>query len=419
MQPGDGAVVAADNLDRFPAGGGERRGDACREHEAVHAVLQVLYDLLPGGDVAAAGSERLGKRSVLDVDIIARKVEIVVTAAAILAYYTAGVGLVNHEEALILLFEPDKLGDGRDVAVHAVDAFDDDENLVVPALNLLKDPLELGKVIVIEGLMVGIGKPDPLGQGIMGQRVIDNEVALAREAADEGHIGRPSSRADNGVLRVLPSGNSLFQLPIDGFFPGEDTGAGSGSAVFLYGVYRGLHGLGIAGHAEVVIRAKIDDGPAVDHGGVAHDAVMRDEIRIEFIPERPGHPGLQLSVFARLCEVRDSRSASGIPAPGRGTGIKAVKHRVYVLRGFLDISQLLKICIEDNDSVLLLNLRDTAEETQAVHPELLDKSGCVRYGCLPGVSIGYGCLPGGNIAKRPDNNVTYDSLDFTKLLLLN
>ena len=154
MQSGDSAVVAADDLNRLPAGGGKRRRNAGCEHEAVHAVLQILDDLLSAGDVTAAGPKRLGERSVLDVDIIRIKVEIIVTSSGIAAYNASGVGFVHHEEALILLLEPDIVRDWCDITIHAVNALDNDEHFVVPATDLLQDALKLDKVIVVEDLSV-------------------------------------------------------------------------------------------------------------------------------------------------------------------------------------------------------------------------------------------------------------------------
>ena len=151
--------------------------------------------------------------------------KIIIAAAGVVSDYAAGVSLIHHEEAPVLLLKPDKIRDGRNVAIHAVNTLDDDENLVVLAFHLLQDALELGNVIMVKCLAVCLGKPDPFCQGIMGQGIIDNEIPPARKAADKCHVGRPATRADNGILRVLPFRYGLFKLQVERLFTREDTRA--------------------------------------------------------------------------------------------------------------------------------------------------------------------------------------------------
>lgn len=131
--------------------------------------------------------------------------------------------LVDHQEAAVLLLDAHELRHGGNVAVHAVHALGDDEHLGVLIAAGAENGLERGGVVVREGAALGVGEARAFVDGIVRERVIDDEIALAAEVADDRHIRGMSADENNGVLGMLPRGNGIFQLFVDGLLAAEQT----------------------------------------------------------------------------------------------------------------------------------------------------------------------------------------------------
>lgn len=127
--------------------------------------------------------------------------------------------LVDHQEAAVLLLDAHELRHGGNVAVHAVHPLGDDEHLGVLIAAGAENGLERGGVVVREGAAFGVGEARALVDGIVRERVIDDEIALAAEVADDRHIRGMSADENNGVLGMLPRGDGIFQLLWMGFSP--------------------------------------------------------------------------------------------------------------------------------------------------------------------------------------------------------
>ena len=63
-------------------------------------------------------------------------VEVLADAAAGLPQHAQGMRLVDHQQGLVPLLQVDELGQIGDVAVHAVDALDDDQHAAIVAAEL-------------------------------------------------------------------------------------------------------------------------------------------------------------------------------------------------------------------------------------------------------------------------------------------
>ena len=94
-------------------------------------------------------------------------------------------GLVDHQQGLVPLLHVDQLGQIGDVAVHAVDALDDDQHAAILAAELGQHPLGGLGVVVRERPPPRAGKDRPLDDAVVGQGVVQDEVARADEVADD------------------------------------------------------------------------------------------------------------------------------------------------------------------------------------------------------------------------------------------
>mgnify|MGYP006978591752 FL=1 len=211
----DGGIVLQE-ADGFERRRGERGRNAHGEHEPRQVVAQILDERAAARKVSAAGAETLGERAHFHVDIVPGKTEVFVHAAAGPAEHARRVRLVDHQEAAVLLLDAHELRHGGNVAVHAVHALGDDEHLGVLIAAGAENGLERGGVVVREGAALGVGEARALVDGIVRERVIDDEIALAAEVADDRHIRGMPADENNGVLGMLPRGDGIFQLFVDG-----------------------------------------------------------------------------------------------------------------------------------------------------------------------------------------------------------
>ena len=136
--------------------------------------------------------------------------EILVHAAAGLADDAGAVGFIHHQEAAVLLFQGHKGGHVGDVAVHAVRALDDDQHLGEMRSVYLQDVFQRLGVIVGEGLGNGPAQPAALLDGVVRQRIVDDQIALAAEIAYHRYVGGVPADTDQRVLGVLPVGDFPF-----------------------------------------------------------------------------------------------------------------------------------------------------------------------------------------------------------------
>ena len=103
--------------------------------------------------------------------------------------------------------------------------------------------------------------------GIVRERVIDDEIALAAEVADDRHVRGMPADENNGVLGVLPRGDGIFQLFVDGLLAAEQTAGRGAAPVVRGGLLRCLDRFRPAGHTGVIVGAEVQDlAPVVERG---------------------------------------------------------------------------------------------------------------------------------------------------------
>ena len=301
----DGGILLQE-ADGFERRRGERGRNAHGEHEPRQVVAQILDERAAARKVSAAGTETLGERAHFNVDIVPGKTEVFVHAAAGPAEHARRVRLVDHQEATVLLLDAHKLRHGGNVAVHAVHALGDDEHLGVLIAAGAENGLERGGVVVREGAALGVREARALVDGIVRERVIDDEIALAAEVADDRHVRGMPADENNGVLGMLPRGDGIFQLFVDGLLAAEQTAGRGAAPVVRGGLLRCLDRFRAAGHTGVIVGAEIQDLAPVMERGIAQRRIVAEKVRVAGLVRR-AQTLLKGGVFRRILKARDRR----------------------------------------------------------------------------------------------------------------
>ena len=92
------------------------------------------------------------------------------------------VRLIDHQPGAVALLQLDELRQVGDVAVHGIEAFDDDQRVAARAPVRAQQPLEVIEIVVPEGERLGVRKLDAGEQAVVRQLVVQDEVARNRAA---------------------------------------------------------------------------------------------------------------------------------------------------------------------------------------------------------------------------------------------
>ena len=184
-------------------------------------------------------------------------------AAAVRAQHADGMGFVDHQQGLVPLLDLDEPRQVGKVAVHAVDAFDGDQHAAVFAAELRQQLIERLPIVVREGPPPGAGR-SPLHDAVVGQRVVQDQVAGAEQVADRRFVGRVAADEDDRIFDAEEFGDRPLQLAVDRLSRPRPAGwprrwCRSGRWRRLAAAYDR-----IARHADVVVAGEVDQLAAVD-----------------------------------------------------------------------------------------------------------------------------------------------------------
>ena len=96
------------------------------------------------------------------------------------------------------LDEPRQIGK---VAVHAVDAFDGDQHAAILVPQFAQQLIERLPIVVRERPPPCAGKNRTLHDAVVGQRVVQDQIAGAEQVADRRFVGRVAADEDDRRLR--------------------------------------------------------------------------------------------------------------------------------------------------------------------------------------------------------------------------
>ena len=123
-------------------------------------------------------------------------------AAAVRAHHADRMRLVDHQQGLVPLLDLDEPRQIGIVAVHAVDAFDRDQHAAIFAAQLREQLIERLPIVVRERPPPRAGQDAALDDAVVGQRVVQDQIARAEQVADRRFVRRVTADEDDRVLRA-------------------------------------------------------------------------------------------------------------------------------------------------------------------------------------------------------------------------
>ena len=280
-------------------------------------------------------------------------------------------GFVHHEEAAVLLFQGHESGHVGNVAVHAVYALDDDQHLGKMRAVDLQNVFQRFGIVVGEGLGNGPAQTAALLDGVVGQRVVNDQVAPAAEIAHHRHVGGMPAYADQRILGVLPVGDFPLQFLIQAFFACQQAAAAGAGAVPVDGGLGGLLDLLAAAHAHIVVAAEVEYLLPGHQAGVLQRRIVADEVGVAVAGGVQSLlPSGEDLIFRRVLETSDGRD--------RPVFVRLIlRHAVQVIpdhpgqivhRGTLAV-----FLGGEHHAKLLLHLEGNRQYLQAVAAQIVDE----------------------------------------------
>ena len=270
----DTTWVVFESADSSECGGrvGWREPDA--EHEAWGGEFEVFDQGVFASDIASARAEGFAQCSHPYIDIVGVDTEMLGESSAAGAHRTDRVRFVDHQPALMFLANLHELGEIREVAVHAVDTFDDDQHTAVPLALFGEGCIEGFVIIVWERSASASGKNGSLDDAVVGQGIVKDQVLLADDVSDDRFVGGVTTHHDDRVFHPDPVRDFLFELTVDILLATDQSGGGYAGAVLLGRLEHRLGDIWVAAHTEVVVAGETDQVLAVDSGCVPSQALM-------------------------------------------------------------------------------------------------------------------------------------------------
>ncbi len=243
--------------------GGRRRGDRRRqgggEDEARRVGAHRVDHRACAGDVTAQRAEGLGQGAFDDVDAPGQSLALG-DAAAARSVHADGVDLVDIGHGVVAFGELDDLLDRRDVAVHRIDAFEDDQ-LGALAAGRLQQAFQMRNVVVAEDLLFGARAAHALDHRGMVQFVRDDQAVRQqpRDRRDRRLVGDEAGGEDQRRFLVVQVGQFMFELDQRVRGTGDVARAAGAGAHAAGRILEGGDHVGVLAHAEVVVGAPDGD----------------------------------------------------------------------------------------------------------------------------------------------------------------
>ena len=198
--------------------------------------------------------------------------------------------LVHVRHRVVTFGEVAYLGNRRDVAVHGVQAFEDDQ-LVAAVARGAKEFLEMGDIVVAEDHPLRRGAADALDHGIVVQRIREDEAIREKigDRGDGGEVGNPAGGEDQRTVFAVQIREVGLELDERMAGACDVPSAARANAVLGGSGRHRLDHLGVAAHSEIVVGAPDGD-------------VLR--WRVAAVPKRAGE------MFGASFEIREDAVAT-------------------------------------------------------------------------------------------------------------
>ena len=136
-------------------------------------------------------------------------------------------GFIDKKHAVVFFLKTYDARQIRDIAVHAEEAFGDNDRVFAVRAFFLKHSFQRVTVVVIVGETLGTRQTGPLQQGIVCKPVVKNAVFFAKEKTQGRDIGGMTADVDNAVFDIVKFGETLFQKSVWRTFPTHKTACAS------------------------------------------------------------------------------------------------------------------------------------------------------------------------------------------------
>ena len=203
---------------------GQRRRGRGRVDEAARPVDQQVDHAARGRDVAAADAECLAERSHLQWHALLQA-ELRNPAAPARAEHADGMGLVHEQQRVMRLAQIHDFAQRGGIAVHAEDAFGDDEDSrarksLACRFQQERQPVE---VVVREHSQRCAAEPCGVDQRSVTEFVEDDGVVLSAERREDAHGRGVTAREGERGLRALESCERLLEPFVHGEIAAHET----------------------------------------------------------------------------------------------------------------------------------------------------------------------------------------------------
>lgn len=202
-------------------GGGDGRRHAHAVDEFAGRVLQVVDERRRARDIPAAGGQGFRQRPHPDVDPARIDAEMLEHAVPVRAQDAEIVSRVDHQPSLTPFLEGDKFRKIAKIAIHAVEAFRDNQDALIAIARRFEHRIERAEVVVREGPAFRARQMRAGDDAVVGKRVVNNKVSRTDEGADRRYVRCvPADEGQAGVLTIV-TGERRLERPMHRPFAGH------------------------------------------------------------------------------------------------------------------------------------------------------------------------------------------------------
>ena len=259
-------------------GGGVGRRESDAVDEARRRITEVFDQSARAGDITAARRERLRQRAHPDVDVGAVDMEMLADAVTMRAQHADRVGLIHHEGRVMPALHLDQPVKRRDVAVHAVDAFDENHGPLATRAVLCQERIQRRDIVVRKCEPPGARQEATGEHAAVRQGIVNHQIVGAEEMADGGHVGAVSAHEHQRILDLKRGRQATLQFAVQPHFAGNRTAGRGRCAVEIDGGLCGVRDLRMTGQAQIVVPREVQQLAIVDTDVGAVRGVMGTEV---------------------------------------------------------------------------------------------------------------------------------------------
>ncbi|MCU1555299.1 MAG: hypothetical protein JWM13_2785 [Arthrobacter sp.] len=173
-----------------------------------------------------------------------------------------GVGVIHHDQGVVLFGELADRFQRRQETVHGEDAVRDDD---LPAGRILLGRgldqlgLEVRHVLVGVAEALGLAEPDAVDDRGVVQGVGDHGVLRAEEGLENAAVGVKATGEQDGVLRAEELRDTFLQGQVQVLGAADEAHAGHAEAPLVHRCLGGGDDLRVVREAQVVVGAEVQD----------------------------------------------------------------------------------------------------------------------------------------------------------------